>query len=92
MYRGNTPEDHAAASEHVERKKGPPVGYSWKREWPTSESSAELARQIAEELDRPPATDDAEKLHMCRAIHARNHHHDIEALQREKLRVLKCRQ
>jgi hypothetical protein len=93
-YQGGTPEDEAALNEHAERKRSPMLGKSSanKNGWMSIGAAAELAQQIAEELDKPPVTDDAEKLHMGRAIRSRNHVHDIEALQREKLRVLKCRQ
>jgi hypothetical protein len=88
-YRGNTPEDHAAANEHVERKQR--LGISWKKDWINSESSAEAAREISALLDRPPATPDAETRIMCRAVRSRGHLHDIEALQQEKHRVLRSR-
>jgi hypothetical protein len=87
-YFGGSPEDIAAINEH--RKKGPPVGFSWRKEWPSSESSAELGREISIQLDLPPATPAAEDAVMIRACKSRGH--SITDALAERDRVLKCRQ
>jgi hypothetical protein len=92
-YLGNSPEDRAAASEHAAKRRSPLFGRSSenKNDWTTIGASAELAQQIAEALDKPPAILDAETQIMCHAVRSRNHVHDVEQLQQEKHRVLRSR-